>query len=175
MAGYAEIIGRTETSDALLPDQTINEIIQTAPENSVLLSRARTVRLSAKRAKQPVLNSLPDAYWVNGDTGLKQTTDTSWSGTTITAEELAVIVPIPNTVVDDANVPLWDAVRPLLAEAIGKKVDQAGIFGTDKPASWPTAIIPAAIAAGNTVTAGTGADFGVDVATLGSAEGLVVI
>jgi len=166
MAGSNEIIGRAEVSDALLPDQTINDIIQTAPEQSVLLSRARNVRLTAKKAKQPVLDSLPDAYWVDGDTGLKQTTSAQWKGTVITAEELAVIVPIPNAVVDDANVPLWDQVKPLLAEAIGKKVDQAGLFGTDKPASWPTAIVPGAIAAGNVVIAGTGADFGVDVANL---------
>jgi HK97 family phage major capsid protein len=166
MAGPANIIGRADVNDALMPDQVITEIIQTAPEQSTLLRRAKTVRLSSKKAKQPVLASLPDAYWVDGDTGLKQTTKTGWSGVTITAEELAVIVPIPNAVVDDASVPLWDQVKPLLAEAIGKKVDQAGIFGTDKPASWPTAIVPAAIAAGNVVKAGTGKDFGVDVATL---------
>lgn len=166
MAGYADIIGRSEVSEALLPDQEINQILETAPEQSVMLNRARTVRLSAKRAKQPVLSTLPDAYWVDGDTGLKQTTEAAWTNQFITAEELAVIVPIPNAVVDDANVPLWDAVRPLLAEAIGRKIDQAAIFGTDKPASWPTALVPAAIAAGNTVAAGTGEDFGVDVAAL---------
>ena len=160
------IVGRAEVSDALLPEQTINEIIQTAPESSVILSRARKVQMSSKKAKQPVLSSLPDAYWLDGDTGLKQTTDASWKGVSMTAEELAVIVPIPNAVVDDANIPLWEQIRPLLAEAIGKKVDQAALFGTDKPTSWPTAIIPAAIAAGNTVAAGTGADFGVDVANL---------
>lgn len=160
------IIGRAEVSDALLPEQTINEIIQTAPEQSVVLSRARQVRMSSKKAKQPVLDSLPDAYWVDGDTGLKKTTKSAWKGTTITAEELAVIVPIPDAVIDDANVPLWDQIRPLLAEAIGKKIDEAAIFGTDKPASWPTAIVPGAIAAGNTIAAGTGVDFGVDVANL---------
>ena len=160
------IVGRAEVSDALLPEQTINEIIQTAPESSVILSRARKVQMSSKKAKQPVLSSLPDAYWLDGDTGLKQTTDASWKGVSMTAEELAVIVPIPNAVVDDANIPLWEQIRPLLAEAIGKKVDQAAVFGTDKPTSWPTAIIPAAIAAGNTVAAETGVDFGVDVANL---------
>ena len=160
------IVGRAEVSDALLPEQTINEIIQTAPESSVILSRARKVQMSSKKAKQPVLSSLPDAYWLDGDTGLKQTTDASWKGVSMTAEELAVIVPIPNAVVDDANIPLWEQIRPLVAEAIGKKVDQAALFGTDKPTSWPTAIIPAAIAAGNTVAAETGVDFGVDVANL---------
>lgn len=78
-----------------------------------------------------------------------------------------MIVPIPNALADDASIDLWATVRPLLAEAIGKKVDQASLFGTDKPDSWPTAVVPAAIAAGNKVVRGTGDDIGVDVAMLG--------
>lgn len=167
MAGYANILGRADVGDALMPDQVINEIIAEAPKSSVILDRARTVRLSSKKAKQPVLATLPEAYWVDGDAGLKQTSTNTWSNITITAEELAVIVPIPDAVVDDANVPLWDQIRPLLAESIGQKVDTAALFGADKPASWPTAVVPAAIAAGNSVQAGTGADLGVDVASLG--------
>lgn len=154
MAGYAEIIGRAEVSDQLVPDEHVAGILQTAPEESVVLNRARTVRMSSKKNKQPVLASLPEAYWVDGDTGLKQTDSVSWTGITMTAEELAVIVPIPDAVVNDANVPLWDEVRPLVREALGKKVDQAALFGVDKPASWPTAIVPAAIAAGNVFTVG---------------------
>src|SRR5690606_25199336 len=108
----------------------------------------------------------PDAYWLNTDTALKQTTKAAWDNLVLTAEELAVLVPIPNAVVDDTDIPLWDEIRPLLVEAIGKKVDQATLFGTDKPTSWPTAIVPAAVAAGNTVEAGTGTDFAQDVATV---------
>lgn len=160
------IIGRAEVSDALLPDQVITEILQTAPESSVILSRAANVRMTAKKAKQPVLAAIPDGYWVDGDTGMKSTSAAEWKGVTMTAEELAIIVPIPDAVIDDADVPLWEQVRPLLAAAIGKKVDEAALFGTDKPTSWPTAIVPGAIAAGNAVTVGTGVDFGVDVADL---------
>lgn len=149
MAGFGEIIGRADLTDQLVPDQIVNDILQTAPEDSVMLSRARSVRMSAKKSKQPVLASLPEAYWVDGDTGLKQTDNVTWSGITMTAEELAVIVPIPDAVVNDSNVPLWDTIKPLLKEAIGKAVDQAAIFGVNKPASWPQAIVPAAIAAGN--------------------------
>lgn len=167
MAGYANILGRADVGDALVPDQVINEIIAEAPKSSVVLDRAKQVRMSSKKAKQPVLATLPEAYWVDGDTGLKQTTKNTWTGLTITAEELAVIVPIPDAVVDDANVPLWDQIKPLLAEAIGLKVDRAALFGVDKPASWPTGMVPGAIAAGNVVEAGTGADLGVDVAALG--------
>ncbi len=78
-----------------------------------------------------------------------------------------MIVPVPDALVDDANIPLWETVKPLLVEAIGKKIDAAGLFGTDKPDSWPEAAIPAAVAAGNTVARGTGSDLGADVALLG--------
>ena len=149
MAGYADIVGRADVTDQLIPDEQVNEILQTPPEDSVVLNRARTVRMSSKKSKQPVLASLPEAYWVDGDTGLKETDKVTWSGITMTAEELAVIVPIPDAVVDDANVPLWDEIKPLLREAIGKKVDEAAIFGAGKPATWPTGIVPGAIAAGN--------------------------
>ena len=167
MAGYANVLGRADLTDVLVPDQVINEIIAENPAQGVIRNRARTIRMSAKKAKQPVLASLPDAYWVDGDTGLKQTTKNTWANTTITAEELAVIVPIPDALVDDANVPLWSQIQPLLIEALDRKIDGAALFGTDKPDSWPTAVIPAAIAAGNTITRGTGADLGVDVASLG--------
>lgn len=161
-----EIVGRSEATN-LIPVQEVNEIIKMAPEKSVMLSHARTVRMSSKKYKQPVLSVLPEAYWVNGDTGLKSTSKVEWGGLTITAEELAVIVVIPDAVIDDSSVPLWPEVRPLLAEALGKKVDEASIFNIDKPDSWPMAVVDAATAAGNFVTKGTGADLGVDVAMLG--------
>lgn len=168
MAGFANIQGRGDLyQPTMLPDQLSKEIIQTAPQESVVLSRARKVPMSSKTAKQPVLAALPDAYWVNGDTGLKETTKAAWDGVSMTAEELAVIVPIPDALIADSNIPLWDEIKPLLREAIGKKVDAATIFGDDKPASWPAALIPGAIAAGNSVALGTGADIGVDLASLG--------
>lgn len=166
MAGYSNIIGRAEVSDALIPPQVISEIIKSATEQSVLMTNAKRTAMSTKVAKQPILASLPSAYWVNGDTGLKQTDKQTWQGLTITAEELAVIVPIPNAVIDDSNVPLWNEVKPSLAEAAGQLIDQAALFGVNKPSSWPVALIPGATAAGNVVEAGTGPDLGVDVANL---------
>lgn len=168
MAGFAEIQGRGDLyQPTMLPDQLSREIIQTAPQASVVMARARRVPMSTKTAKQPVLASLPDAYWVNGDTGLKQTTKMAWDGVSMTAEELAVIVPIPDALIADSSIPLWDEIKPLLVEAVGKKVDDATIFGNDKPTSWPAALIPGAVAAGNSVALGTGEDIGVDIATLG--------
>lgn len=168
MPNFNAIQGRADLTDVLLPDQVVKEIIQEAPQSSVILTRAKKVRLSARKAKQAVLATLPEAYWVNGDTGLKQTTKNTWKNIFITAEELAVIVPIPDALIDDADIPLWDEVKPLLVEAIGKKVDEAALFGVDKPDSWPEAVIPAAVTAGNKVVRGTGKDIGVDVSTLGA-------
>lgn len=164
--GYNDIINTDEAGD-LIPEQVSSEIIKELPKQSALLARARQARMSSKTLKQPVLAALPSAYWVNGNTGLKQTTKAEWDNLVITAEELAAIVVIPDALFDDASVPLWQEVRPLLTEAIGKKVDEAGLFGVDKPTSWPTAVVPGAIAAGNVVTEGDTDDLASDVAKLG--------
>lgn len=167
MAGYDDIINR-EGADALVPVEYAREIIQEAPQDSAALAMMRKVPMSTKTKSQPVLSVLPQAYWVNGDTGLKQTTEQQWTNQVITAEELAAIVVIPDALFDDANVPLWDEVKPYLRQALGQKIDAATIWGVDKPASWTTpSLIPGAIAAGNSVVLGTGADIGVDVASVG--------
>lgn len=174
MPTYNERILRENVS---IPVETVNEIIQDLPQQSVALTRMRKVRMSSKTRKQPVLASLPVAYWVDGDTGLKQTTKATWDNVVMTAEELAALIPVPNAVIDDSDMPIWELVKPLLVEAIGNKVDHATLFGVDKPTTWPTALVPAAIAAGNTVVEGTGADFGVDVAALAgkvAADGFAV-
>lgn len=166
MANYNDIIGRPEVADALIPEDVTAEIIKEAPKDSVVLTNARKVALSTAKAKQPVLDTLPEAYWVDGDTGMKQTTKATWKNQMIVAEELAVIVPIPDALADDTRINLWEEVKPLVAEAIAHKIDSAAIFGTDKPDSWPAAIVPAAIKAGNTLAQGTHPDMGADVAAL---------
>lgn len=166
MAGSNEIIDR-DSAGALVPEAIAAAVIKEAPKQSAALSLMRRVPMSTKKSRQPVLSALPEAYWVNGDTGLKQTTKEQWENLYITAEELAAIVVIPDALFDDASVPLWDEVQPYLIQALGKKVDQAALFGVDAPDSWGTPVVNGAYAAGNHVTLGTGRDIGVDVASLG--------
>lgn len=157
--------------DVPIPETIATEVIQEAVKQGIVLNRARKVPMSTKTYKQPVLSTLPEAYWVNGDTGLKKTTKMSYRIPVMTAEELAAIAVIPDAVFDDTNIDLWAALKPLIAESIALKIDQAAIFGVDKPASWPTALVPGAVAAGNVVAAGgstaVAGDLGVDVAKLG--------
>lgn len=149
MAGvYNSMITRGDAAP-LIPEAEVGEILKIAPQTSAALSLLRTVRMSTKTLTQPVLGSFPLAYWVNGDTGIKQTTDVNWTGVSLTAEELAVIVPVPEAVIADAGYPIFSEIRPLLAEAIGRVLDQAVFMGVNKPATWPAGIVPAAIAAGN--------------------------
>ena len=145
MAGFNDLITR---SDVPIPTEEVGELLKVMPEESVLLKRARRQPMSTKTVKQTIMTTFPDAYWVDGDTGLKQTTKQTFAQPTMTAEELAVIAVVPDAVIDDSSLPIWETLRPYLAEAIGKKVDAAAIYGTDKPASWPLALVPGAIAAG---------------------------
>lgn len=140
------------TTDPLVPEPLSEDIIQQLPEYSSVLRMARTIPMSTRTQRLPVLDVLPQAYWVSGDSGLKQTTSQVWKNVTLVVEELAALVPIPDAYLADTNIPLWDEVRPRLTEAIGRAIDQACLFGVNKPSTWPTAIIPAAIAAGNVIT-----------------------
>ena len=97
----ASIIDRTG-AEALIPTQEANEIIQGTIAQSAVLSRGRKLaNMTSKQYKVPVLDMLPIAYFVNGDTGQKKTTNMAWDKKFITAEEIAVIVPIPESVLSD--------------------------------------------------------------------------
>jgi hypothetical protein len=91
---------------------------------------------------------------VNGDTGLKQTTAASWDNVFITAEEIAVYTVIPDAVADDADYDILNEVKPGIISAIGKKFDQAVLYGIDAPSSWPDPLSIGIEEAGHRVTLG---------------------
>lgn len=153
MPVFNEIINRTGAA-SLIPTQYSNEIMQDAIEESAVLRMARRLpNMTSNMLSMPVLNSLPHAYFVNGDTGLKQTTKVDWSNSLITAEEIAVIVPVPDAVLADSQFDIWGQIRPLVRQAFGQVIDQAILYGVNKPASWPECITNGADDYGNYKTA----------------------
>lgn len=156
MPVYNNVISRTDAA-ALIPEDVAALIGIGVTEQSAALQKFRNVRLSRAQQRIPVIAALPTAYFVNGDTGLKQTTEVNWTNKYLNVEEIAAIIPVPEAVLDDAAYDIWAAVRPLAVEAIGRTLDAAVFFGTNKPASWPTDITAAATAAGNSYTRGTNA------------------
>jgi HK97 family phage major capsid protein len=151
---YDNVISRTDVQ-AGIPEQVSNEILGNLTAQSAALSLFRNVPMATSQTRMPVIAALPTAYFVNGDTGLKQTTEAGWANKYLNAEEIAAIVPIPESVLDDAAFDVWGMVRPLVEIAVGRVLDAAVFFGTNKPASWPTAVVPGAVAAGHAVTRGT--------------------
>lgn len=153
--GDTSIIDRSG-AESLIPTQESNEIIQGAITQSAVLSRGRRLaNMTSRQYKMPVLDMLPIAYFVNGDTGQKQTTKQQWDKKYITAEEIAVIVPIPEAVLDDSEYDIWAEVRPRITEAFGKVIDSAILFGVNKPTSWRNDVVATATAAGAIVTLGS--------------------
>lgn len=148
-SNYTDLTNRTDAG-ALIPEAVSREIIQSLPKQSASLSLFRKLSMGTRTTRMPVLSALPQAYWVGGDTGLKETTKQAWANKFLVAEELAVIVPIPDAVAADVSYDLWGEIRPNLVEAFGIKIDEAVLFGIEKPASWTDpAIVPGAVAAGN--------------------------
>lgn len=143
----------------LIPEPVTREIMQGAiAESAVLRMGRRLANMSSKTQTINVLDALPSAYFVNGEAtdggageAFKQTTKMAWDKKKLYAEEIAVIVPIPEAALDDADYDIWGEVKPRLTEAFGKVIDAAILFGTNKPGTWRDGVVPTAIAAGNGV------------------------
>lgn len=147
-------------AEAIIREQIVSNIFQDAPKQSVFMSMARKLpNMASNQTRIRVLDFLPTAYWVNGDTGMKQTTRQAWDNVFINAGELAVIVPISDAVLSDAEFDIFGEVTPRVMEAIGQKVDAAVIFGDNRPAEWGLDIISRARQAGNNVSPATGKDY----------------
>ena len=111
----------------------------------------RLPNMTAAQNTVPVLSGLITAGFVTGDTGQKPTSKLLWANKTIYAAELAVIVPIPEAVLADTTYDIWGEVRPRIVEAFGVAFDAAVLYGTNKPAAWPTGLVAQAVAASNVV------------------------
>lgn len=154
---YNSLTSRSDVA-ALIPETVSTAMLGKATETSAVLRLFGRIPVPGGTLRFPVLSALPVAYWVSGDTGLKQTTEVGWSNKYMTVEEIAVILPIPDNVVADVQERnLWDEAMPLMIEAFGRTLDSAVFFGTNAPASFPANVVSASNSAGNTVTQGTNA------------------
>lgn len=153
---YNSIIDRTDSA-ALIPDNVAADIMKGVAATNPLLQLARRLPdMPTSRTRMPVLSAFATAYFVSGDSGLKQTSEIAWANKYIDAEEIAVIVPIPEAVLDDAGYDIWAEVRPEIVNAINFALNKAVLFGVGIPASWTTnmggaGLLAITTAAGNMV------------------------
>jgi HK97 family phage major capsid protein len=152
----------------LIPEETARGIISGIEVKSAALALMRRARMSRAQQRLPVLSALPTAYFVAGGGGMKQTTKMAWANKYLVAEEIAVIVPIPEAYLDDAEFDIWGEVKPKIEEAFAVALDAAILFGVNKPDTWGTSVYAHAVAAGNEIIRGAvgGQDVAGDVSDL---------
>lgn len=148
-------ISRSDVA-TLIQEEYANTLLDAAVQGSTALQAFPTVSMGTRLTHLPVLATLPDAGWVSESAtdaaGVKPQSEVTWADRTLVAEELAVIIPVHEDVLADCTVSALDQIAQLGGQSIGKKLDQAVFFGTDKPASWVSnALLPAAVAAGQVV------------------------
>jgi len=154
---YNSIIDRTTDAAALISVSEAREIMKTVAQTNPIMQLARRLPdMPTSRTRMPVMSALATAYFVAADTGLKQTTEVQWANKYIDAEELAVIGPVPEKLLDDTDYDIWAEIRPEIVNAINFAINRAVLFGTGIPASWTTnlggaGLLAVITAAGNLV------------------------
>jgi HK97 family phage major capsid protein len=157
---YNNQLSRTDIAP-LIPEDVLETFLTALTDTSVALSSFQRVPVAQSQTRFPILSALPVAYWVSGDTGLKQTTEVAWGNKYLNVEELAAIAPIPESVLDDladagvgGGIDVWAQIQPTVVAVMARVLDQAIFFGVNAPASFPQNIMAACVAAGNTHTEG---------------------
>lgn len=134
----------------------VSEIFQGVAQGSKILPlMTRLPDMTKSKESLPVLSLLPEAYWVSGDNGLKGVSKMAWDKKYIYAEEIAVVVPIPESVLADADYDIIGQAKPRIIEAFYKKIDEAIIAGKNKPARFREGLIASIINAGHAVAPST--------------------
>lgn len=173
----------TTESDAapLIPEEISKEIITGITEGSAALSLFRKLpNMSTKTYRMPVLDSLGGAAFAtstvtdtfsgedkgdlfsgdsdpysNGVPARKTTHQMKWDNVWITAEPIAIILPIGEDVLEDSSYPIWEEVRPRIIEAFYSQIDSAIIWGKGRPATWPLGVVPGCFNSRQTIQEGS--------------------
>lgn len=144
-------ITRTEAA-SLFTEAFRTEVLNVTTRESVAMQSITTVPMSNKKDKLPVLATLPTASFLASEGSVKPESNVSWDHKFLTAEEIAVIVPIDDSVLADSQIDVAGQVTALVGQEFARVIDAAVFFGTGAPASWPTGGLFGAVAAGDKVT-----------------------
>jgi len=151
-------ISRSEVS-TLIEEAYSHTLLESAKSNSVALSVFRTINMGTKTTNLPVLATLPEADFVTESVtdaaGTKPTAQATWGNKQLVAEEIAVIIPVHENVIDDATVDVLEESTKAGGAAIGRKLDGAVLFGIDQPVTWTSDSL---IAAAQSITIGSVTD-----------------
>jgi HK97 family phage major capsid protein len=121
----------------LIPVSIAQEIIQVASQQSIVLQLGRRQPMPTAQVNVPFLKTLPVSGWVNGTGGAKPQATVEWSAETLTTEEVAALVAVPQAWIDDSGIPIWPNVQQAITDSLAYSIDSAVLFGTNAPPSFP--------------------------------------
>lgn len=140
-------------AEALFDVTLSNELITALPRHSMAMQTLNTIPMGNKVTRIPVLSALPTAKFLAAEQEVKPTANVAWDQVLLTAEEIAVIVPIDETVLEDAKADVMGRTTELIVQEFGRVLDGAVFFGAGAPATYPQGgIFGKALAAKQTVT-----------------------
>ncbi len=121
----------------VIPPALSTAIIQEVTQTSAAMRLCTQFPMGTGVTQMPIPKTMPTASWVTAASGRKPYTDVGLKTATLTAEEVAAVVAIPDKMIEDSSINLWNYTRPLLTQAIALALDGAVLFGVNAPASFP--------------------------------------
>lgn len=145
----------------LIRDEFSTSFLDNVQKQSTALSAFTRVNMGTREATMPVVATQPEAKFVGyGDADrTKPTSGLGFKNKNIFASEIAVIVPVKEEDIADANADIVGQIIRQGSEAVARTLDAAVLLGIGKPAEWADkSVFEAATAAGNVFQLGAKQD-----------------
>jgi len=154
-----QFITRTNAGQ-LIPEQFSEELLQGLQLQSVALQVFPRVDMGTAEVRMPVLSTLPMVNWGTGDLTSYNTSEVDWTNKYLDAAELYAIVPVPNKLLRDTTIGIWDQVKGPLMSKMAQAIDSAIFLNVNFPTQWSTnssAIASTAVTRSHNYARGTNA------------------
>lgn len=130
-----------------IPTAQSDAINTAVKQGSALMKLAKAVPMTKPIEEYTYMTGV-GAYWV-GEAERIQTSKPTFTKAEMRAHKLGVIIPTTKENLRYSVTNFFELMRPEIAEAFYKKIDEAGFLGTNSP--WTFSIIKAATDAGNVI------------------------
>ena len=131
-------ISRAEVA-TLIQEAYADTLLGAAKAGSTVLQAFPTTSMGTKLTHLPVLATLPEAGWVSESAtaadGIKPQSKVTWENRTMVAEEIAVIIPIHENVIDDATIAVLTeiAARWVSKSLVDAATDAGNVISVTDP------------------------------------------
>ncbi len=152
----------TGSAGGFLVDAPLSrEIFKNIQNKSIIIPSLRKIRMASATLTIPGIDEEPIANWVSTEGATKDIDTESIKQLVLTAEELAIVVPVTEIMLEDSITDVIAMIREEIEDTFVEVLEQSylGYFATTPFAITISNAVPAA----NIIAFGTGADLVVDI------------